>query len=217
MAESRAVMAIEQLRRYQDAAAEFLDKRTARERQMLALMSIAIVLWLLYWGLVAMILSPMEESKRIIAARRSALAQMAILRGEYLGIQAQVGQLESQIRSGQRGNVLSVLETMANEVQIKDKITSMDPKSAPPNDLYRETVIEVRLTNVNLKQLTDYLFRVENSGSFLKIKRLRIKTRTDDPGYLDVNFRVSSFEPIGPARAPRPAVPPAAPNVTGRR
>jgi hypothetical protein len=84
----------------------------------------------------------------------------------------------------------------------------MDPKSTPPNDLYRESVIEVRLQSVNLKELTDYLFKVENSGSFLKIKRLRIKSRTDDPGHLDVSFRVSSFEPLNPAPAKAPGVPP---------
>jgi hypothetical protein len=97
---------------------------------------------------------------------------------------------------------------MASQAQIKDKITSMDPKSSPPNDLYKESVIEVRLKNINLKQLVDYLYRVERSSELLKIKRLRIKTRSDNPGYLDVNFRVSSFQPLPPGTsAPAGAAP----------
>ncbi len=204
MAIARTAEALAQMRRAQTAAVEFLDKRTPRERQMLALMGIAIGVWLLYWLVQGLILGPMEEAKRTIAAREVALQQMRILQADYRRVQGQVSLLESQIRSGQQGNVLSMLEEMASEAQIKDKIASMDPRSTPPNDLYRESVIEVRLQQVNLKQLVDYLFKVENSGSFLKIKRLRLKTRSDDPGYLDVSFRVSSFEPInpGPARAP---------------
>ena len=207
MAIGRAAEVLEQVRGAQAKAAEFLDKRTPRERQMLALMAIAVGLWLLYWLVQGLILSPMEDAKRTIAAREVALRQMRILQADYRRVQGQVSLLESQIRSGQQGNVLSMLEEMANEVQIKDKITSMDPRSTPPNDVYRESVIEVRLQKVNLKQLVDYLFKIENSGSFLKIKRLRLKTRSDDPGYLDVTFRVSSFEPIKPAPAGAPGAP----------
>ncbi len=207
MAIKRAAEVLEQVRGAQAKAAEFLDKRTPRERQMLALMAVAVGLWLLYWLVQGLILAPMEGAKRTIAAREVALRQMRILQSDYRRVQGQVSLLESQIRSGQQGNVLSMLEEMANEVQIKDKITSMDPRSTPPNDVYRESVIEVRLQQVNLKQLVDYLFKIENSGSFLKIKRLRLKTRSDDPGHLDVTFRVSSFEPINPAPAGAPGAP----------
>lgn len=207
MAIGRTAETLAQVRRAQTAAIEFLDKRSPRERQMLALMAVAIGLWLLYWLLQGLILAPMEEAKRTISAREVALRQMWILQADYRRVQGQVSLLETQIRSGQQGNVLSMLEEMASEVQIKDKIASMDPRSTPPNDLYRESVIEVRLQQVNLKQLVDYLFKIENSGSLLKIKRLRLKTRSDDPGYLDVSFRVSSFEPMNPAPAGAPGAP----------
>ena len=207
MAIGRAAEALDQVRRAQATAADFLDKRSPRERQMLALMSVAIGVWILYWLVQGLIVAPLENGKRAIASREASLRQMQILQADYRRVQGQVSLLEMRIQSGQQGNVLSMLEEMAGEVQIKDKIASMDPRSTPPNDLYRESVIEVRLQQVNLKQLVDYLFKVENSGAFLKIKRLRLKTRSDDPGYLDVTFRVSSFEPIGSAPAATPGAP----------
>ncbi len=195
---------LDPLRRYQVKFADFIDQRTLRERQMLAAMAVAFGLWLLYWVVAGMLLNPLHDSRKLIAVRESALREMLILRSDYQRIQFQVAALEKMIRRGPHGNVLSRLETMANQAQIKDKITSMDPKNAPPNDLYREYVIEVRLANVNLKQLVDYLYRIESSGQLLKIKRLRIKVRSDNAKYLDVNFRVSSFEPLpAGARAAR--------------
>lgn len=193
---------IEPLRRYQVKLADFIDQRTPRERQMLAALTVAFGLWLLYWAVAGVLFHPLQSSRRLVAARESALREMLILRSDYQRIQFQVAALEKMIRSGQHGNVLSRLETMASQARIKDKITSMDPKSAPPNDLYKENVIEVRLANVNLKQLVDYLYRIENSGQLLKIKRLRIKVRSDNTKYLDVNFRVSSFEPLPAAARP---------------
>jgi type II secretory pathway component PulM len=199
---------MEALRRTQEAAMEFLDKRTPRERQMIGIMTVAIGLWLAYWIVVGLILHPIRDTQRAIEDRRVQLGQMLTMQSKYRRIQSQVAELEQRIRAGQQGNVLSSLETMASEAQIKDRITSMDPRSTPPNDLYKETVIEVRLANVNLKQLVDYLYRIQSSPVLLKVKRLRAKTRRDDPGYLDVNFRVSSFEPLRPgaARSAGPAL-----------
>ncbi len=192
----RAAVLLEPLRRYQVAAADFLDQRTPRERQMLAVMAGAIGLWLIYWLVLALLLNPLEASRKSVQARARALQDILIIQSDYRRIESQVAALDRMIRSGRHGNVLSRLEMMANQAQIKDRITSMDPKSAPPNDLYLESVIEVRLKDVNLKQLVDYLFRIERASELLKIKRLRIKTRSDNPGYLDVNFRVSSFQPL---------------------
>ncbi len=193
---------MEPLQRYQVRFADFIDQRTPRERQMLAAMAIAIGLWMIYWTISGLLLGPMNDSRTRVAAREAALREMLILKSDYGRIQGQVGALERSIQAGPQGNVLSRRETMASQAQVKDKITSMDPKSAPPNDLYRENVIEIRLSNVNLKQLVDYLYRIENSNQLLKIKRLRIKVRNDDSQFLDVNFRVSSFEPL--ARGAQP-------------
>jgi len=194
----RVNRAIESLRRQQETAVDFLEKRTPRERQMLAFMTVAIGLFLAYWIAVGLILNPIRDTKLAIETRQLGLRRMLTLQADYRRIQSQVAALEQRIRAGQQGNVLSSLETMASESQIKDKITSMDPRSTPPNELYRETVIEVRLANVNLKQLVDYLYRIQSSPVLLKVKRMRLKTRSDDRGYLDVTFRVSSFEPLPP-------------------
>ena len=195
---------LDPLRRYQVMAADFLDQRTPRERQMLAIMAGAVAVWLIYWIINVFLMNPLVRAQNNVEARQRVLQKIMILQSDYRRIESEVSKVERMIRSGQRGNVLSNLETMANQANIKDKIASMDPKSSPPNDLYKENVIEVRLKSVNLKQLVDYLYRIESSGQLLKIKRLRIKTRSDDAKLLDVNFRVSSFQTLPPGQRRRP-------------
>ena len=72
----------------------------------------------------------------------------------------------------------------------------MEPQSAPTNPSYQETKVEVGLKNVTLTQVINYLHRIENANQVYSIKSLRIKTRPDRSELLDVNFSVSSFEPI---------------------
>jgi hypothetical protein len=44
--------------------------------------------------------------------------------------------------------------------------------------------------------MVTYLQRIESAPQLLSIKSLRIRTRSDKPDLLDVNFTVSSFEAI---------------------
>ena len=44
--------------------------------------------------------------------------------------------------------------------------------------------------------MINYLHRIETAEPVYSIKSLRIKTRPDRSEMLDVNFTVSSFEPI---------------------
>jgi hypothetical protein len=72
----------------------------------------------------------------------------------------------------------------------------MEPQSAPSNDRYRETKVEVTLEGASLPQTVKYLHEIETSGELLTVKTLRIRTRADKPELLDVVFTVSSFERI---------------------
>jgi hypothetical protein len=51
------------------------------------------------------------------------------------------------------------------------------------------------MEGVTLEQLKTYLYEVEQSPQFLKIKRLNIKPRLNDRQLLSVIFRVSTFTP----------------------
>jgi hypothetical protein len=46
---------------------------------------------------------------------------------------------------------------------------------------------------VSLSKLVDFIYKVENSGHLLKVKRLRIKTRYDNPDLLNVTLQVTTY------------------------
>ena len=102
--------------------------------------------------------------------------------------------VESRIQRGSRGNLRTTLETLAQKSQVS--VESMEPQTAPTNDRYRETKVEVSLKGVSLPQTVAYLHEIEGSGELLTVKSLRLRTRADKPELLDVVFTVSSFERI---------------------
>ena len=48
---------------------------------------------------------------------------------------------------------------------------------------------------VSLPEIVQYLNAIESTRQMLSVKSLRMRTRSDAPELLDVNFMVSSFEP----------------------
>jgi len=108
-------------------------------------------------------------------------------------VQGRLVAVEERIRSGPRGEIFTTLEKLAGESAVK--IDSMEPRTSPASDAYRETKVQVTLKSVTLAQLVNYLHRIDASEQVLSIKSLRIRARKDKPDLLDVTFTVSSFEP----------------------
>lgn len=162
-----------------------------RERLLVSLAGGALVIVLVWLLGVMPALAHRERISARVAAAQQELEVMARLRAEYDEVSRRLATVEQQIRSGNRGNLRTVLENLAQQTGVK--IESMEPQTSPENETYRETKVEVSLKSVTLPQTVNYLHRIE--GEVLSVKSLRIRTRTDQPELLDVTFTVSSFEP----------------------
>ena len=131
-------------------------------------------------------------------ARRAAAEQqlevMARLRREFDDVSVRLRSVEERIQSGQRGNLRTTLESLAQRANVK--VESMEPQASPTHDRYRETKVEVGLREITLAQAVSYLHEIEQTPQPLSVKALRIRTRQEKPEFLDVTFTVSSFEPL---------------------
>ena len=128
------------------------------------------------------------------AAAEQQLDVMARLRREFDDVSVRLRSVEERIQSGQRGNLRTTLESLAQRANVK--VESMEPQASPTHDRYRETKVEVGLREVTLAQAVSYLHEIEQTPQPLSVKALRIRTRQEKPEFLDVTFTVSSFEPL---------------------
>ncbi|NIS60663.1 MAG: hypothetical protein GTO13_08185 [Proteobacteria bacterium] len=146
-----------------------------------------------------LIISPYMEKMRVldrkIAQKTAELQEISVLSQEYLEIKRRMEELrERGVERGKSFPLFSHLESLATKTRIRGNIASMKPQSAPIGEYYKESSVAVKLENITTKQLVDYLVRIENSNAFLRIKRLHLKKRNDNPQYLDATFLVSTYE-----------------------
>ncbi len=171
------------------------DNFAPRERLLLSVLGVALLMTVIFFAGVRPVLSARESSRMRVEAAEKELDVMVRLRREYEEINARLMSVEERIRDNQdRRNTLTLLEALAAAASVK--IDSMEERSSPDNDQYRETRVEVSLKNVSLTQIVNLLHNIEASPRQFSIKGLRIKTRPDKDDLLEVAFTVSSFEAI---------------------
>ncbi len=166
-----------------------------REKVVLGLGALLGVMLLAY----TLIITPYREKMRVLDRRITQktieLKEISTLSQEYLEIRERMEELKGKARKrGKSFSLFSHLESLAGKTLIKGNIASMKPQSTPISGDYKESSVEVKLESITTGQLVDYLFRIEDSEAFLKIKRLHVKKRHDNPKYLDATFLVSTYE-----------------------
>ena len=93
-----------------------------------------------------------------------------------------------------RTSLLAELEAKARELNLQDNIASMKPFTTQLDSGLVESSVEIRLEKLALRGLVEFLQRVEGRGSLVATRRLRVKSRFDDPQLLDVSILVSTLE-----------------------
>jgi type II secretory pathway component PulM len=180
---------------------EFWSRLTAafgnlapRDRTLVHTVGVLLGITIAYFAVIVPVASMGGRASDRLDSAETEYQVMKRLRADYDDVHRRLQGVEGRIRSGSRGNLRTVLETMAQKSQVT--VESMEPQAAPTIPPYRETKVEVGLKGVTLPQTVSYLHAIENSKDVLTVKNLRIRSRADTPQLLDVIFTVSSFERI---------------------
>jgi type II secretory pathway component PulM len=171
-----------------------LDNLSPRERLLVGSAAAVFAVFFVLVAVVNPVVSASNRAAQRVDAAEEELRAVQTLRSQYDEVHARTVSVEQRIRSGPRGEIFTTLESLARASAVT--VDSMEPRTAPASDDYRETKVQVVLRGVTLAQMVNYLQRIESAPQLLSIKSLRIRTRSDKPELLDVNFTVSSFEVI---------------------
>jgi general secretion pathway protein M len=173
----------------------FLDRLTARER-MTVLLGGAFVLSALLYGLV---LAPaLEKRDRWISLaerKKQELSRFEDLSARYQSLQGTIASMERELGSRKGGfSLLAQLEAGARRLGLQDNIASMKPFRNEMDSGIEESSVEIRLEKVDLGEFIKFLQEVEGEKGLIQTRRLRIKSRFDDPQLLDISILVSTLE-----------------------
>lgn len=88
-------------------------------------------------------------------------------------------------------SLFSFLEGIGSRAMPREKITAMNPSSRPVDDEFREESVEMRISGVGLPEIVDLLYRVQTGPVPLRVSRLSMRKRFNDPYAFDLTLSVA--------------------------
>ena len=166
---------------------------TQREQRVLLAAAVFVVLALVFWGVDSVYQSYDHLNDKILGERQE-LKKISLLRDQYRETHGQLEAIKSQLDRMKKGfSLLSFIEDLANKENIRENIGSVKPKTFPMGENYEEKQVEIKLDDITLSKLVDFIYKIENSGHLLRVKRLRLKTRYDNRNLLHVTMQVATY------------------------
>jgi len=136
-----------------------------------------------------------EVLGRGIDAKRNGLKEIVRLRSEYESYKRGADGIQRYLKSRIKSFTLfSFLEQAAGKAGVKGHIKYMKPSASRTNGRFKESMVEMKLDKINLKQLVDYLYLIESPENVVSIKRVSIKDNKSAAGYLDAIMQVLTIE-----------------------
>ena len=166
-----------------------------RERRVLWGGIIFICGILLFQGVISPYLDARQKLERTLQRTQNDLLEMQILQTQYGEIKRRQGEITRLIGRRDAGfSLFSFLEQQADKVRVKNLVTYMKPSRIDLDEGLQESAVEMKIERVTLRQLIDFLDKVESVDKVVLVKRLAVQKNNKDSNLLDVVATIVTFE-----------------------
>lgn len=130
-----------------------------------------------------------------LAAREKAAAEMRIMQAQYQQLSKQSGSVVELLAKRDAGfSLFSFLEKNADDSTLKEHIAYMKPSKSTKNELFNQSLVEMKLQAISLQQLVDFLKLTESPENLVGIDRITIQENTKERGSLDVTLQMVTVD-----------------------
>jgi len=173
-----------------------------RERSLVAALGAAVLLLVMFVG-GFMFFSGLSDVADRNENIREALKAIARNRTEYLQAKDQMRALEVRIGTV-TPQLATDLESAAREVGVQIPETTERP-AVPSGQRYMEHMVDVTLRQVDLRQLSKFLYKLETGQHLIFVTGLDLRRRFAEKDKLDVKLTATAIERVQPQPPKRKA------------
>lgn len=169
---------------------------STREKNIVYGAGICICVMLIYFVIIGPIINTAGNNKRLLNIRKDEYSKM-------LQIHEQVNKIKQQSAVSNRHTIgrsedftlFSFLEKIAGTTGVKDKITYMKPETSVQKETQVElSLVEMKLSGVDMKQLLAYLYNIETSENMIFVRGISITKAGRDKNLLNVVLQMETVK-----------------------
>ena len=123
-----------------------------------------VVIWAIFAFGVSPALERMETLNRVIPEKLSELELLRAKTAEFVALRGGIEGLRTKIASQEQTfELLPFLDSLIAECGLTQNVVTMKPQTSQLGSNYRETVVEVKMEGLTLRQLFDFLLKLQSS------------------------------------------------------
>ncbi len=135
--------------------------------------------------------------KRAVSVKKSELEELRMIKEEYLEKKGRGDYLEKRLLSPKGSDSpIMILEDIGRKIGIREKITVLKPLEERTIRGYMERGVETKINGIDINQLINLLYRIENHSALLIIKEFSMKSRFDNPDLVDITIKTSLINSV---------------------
>jgi len=181
---------MEPLRRIRAQIEAFASRLSPRERVMVSAAVAAVAAFVLFLAVTAVSRSLSAREARI-DQKTQMLSQLGKLTAGYRQAQAERQALEGRLR-GPPVQLMSYVSQAGAQQGVE--VNDLRPGTPAASEGLMEESVEVNLVRIDVARLARLVEALERGPGVVKVRRLRISTRNDDPSLVDVTLQVSTWQ-----------------------
>jgi general secretion pathway protein M len=181
---------METLRRWRASVEAFLVRLSPRERVMVMAAAAAVVAFVLFL-VVTGVSRSLRARERRVEAKTQMLSQVGRLTASYRQQQAERQSMEARLKGPPVQLMSFVSQTGA---QLGVEVNDLRPGTPSTTEGLTEETVEINLARMDLGKLARLLDALERGPGVVKVRKLRMATRNDDPALVDVTLQVATWQ-----------------------
>lgn len=168
---------------------------TRREYWLAAGLVAFIAAWAFYAIGVGPALERIETLNRVIPEMQNDLEKLRTKAGEYTTLNDSIEDLRTKIASQEETfELLPYAESLVQECGLTKNLVTMKQQTSQLETNCHETVVEVQMENLTLRQIFDFLQKIQSSKVLARTKTLYIKKNLKNADLLDSVIEIRNLK-----------------------
>ena len=172
---------------------QMFARLTEREKRLVLITGTVGAIFVCFLGVTA-INSALDKRQKRVTMRKDEIAQLDVLRERYHDAQEAEKKSSAQLHSNTQ-SLFTLVQKASTEVGLP--VPDLQERRTPVKDApdLVEVSVDVNMKEISVDKLTTLLEKIEGkrSDGIVKVTKLRVKTRFDNPEMLEATLTVSTW------------------------
>lgn len=175
-----------------------IDQLGQREKVTLAVGVLFVIGVLVFQFMISPYFENRKRLQKSIQNKQRDLLEMRLLQQEYSELRKQEGGIKTNLAKREKGFTLfTFLDQQAAVADVKQQIKYMKPSVTEGDDEFSESLVEMKLQEVDLARLVRFLRGIESDVNVVSVRRISIQSSSKDEDLLDVILQIVTFVEAG--------------------